>query len=44
MGSLIYVFPIGRFHINGDTNPKGLFHDLKYDGKEKLMKGQEYAN
>lgn len=29
-GSKIYMFPIGRFHKNGDTNPLGLFHGLSY--------------
>jgi hypothetical protein len=28
VGSDIYMFPIGRFNVNGDLNPKGLFHDL----------------
>lgn len=27
-GPDIYMFPIGRYHVNGDLNPKGLFHDL----------------
>lgn len=30
-GSDIYMFPVGRFHINGETNPKGLFHNLSYE-------------
>jgi hypothetical protein len=33
-----HKIPIGRYHITGDTNPKGLFHDLSYDGKEKRYK------
>lgn len=41
MGSDIYMFPIGRFHKDGDLNPKGLFHNLSQDGREKRMKGQE---
>jgi hypothetical protein len=28
MGRDIYLFPTGRFHMNGDLNPKGLFHNL----------------
>ena len=27
-GSNIYMFPIGRYHITGNSNPFGLFHDL----------------
>lgn len=27
----IHIFPIGRFHVNGDTNPLGLFHSLSYE-------------
>ncbi|MFH1543101.1 MAG: glycosyltransferase [Patescibacteria group bacterium] len=30
-GPKMYMFPIGRFHVNGDTNPGGLFHNLSYD-------------
>jgi len=30
-GPRIYMFPIGRFHIRGETNPTGLFHGLSYD-------------
>lgn len=28
VGRDIYMFPIGRFHKDGDLNPKGLFHSL----------------
>jgi glycosyltransferase involved in cell wall biosynthesis len=28
VGHDIYMFPIGRFHRDGDLNPQGLFHDL----------------
>lgn len=28
VGSDIVMFPIGRFHRDGDLNPKGLFHNL----------------
>jgi glycosyltransferase involved in cell wall biosynthesis len=31
VGPKIYIFPIGRFHTNGDTNPLGLFHSLSYE-------------
>lgn len=30
MGPDIYIFPIGRYHINGDLNPGGLFHNLHH--------------
>jgi|SRR3989338_1069005 len=33
-GSNIYIFPIGRFHVKYDLNPKGLFHHL-YDNFKK---------
>ncbi len=38
MGSKIYIFPIGRYHINGDTNPKGLFHNLSFESIRQPMK------
>lgn len=41
MGRDIYMFPVGRFHKEGDLNPKGLFHNLSQDGKIKRMKGDE---
>jgi len=28
VGSKIYMFPIGRYHKEGNLNPKGLFHGL----------------
>lgn len=31
LGSKIYMFPIGRYHVNGDLNPKGLFHSLSQE-------------
>jgi len=30
-GPLIYMFPIGRYHKDGDNNPMGMFHDLSYE-------------
>lgn len=42
MGSPIYMFPVGRFHVRGETNPKGLFHNLSYEPK-RAMKGEEHA-
>jgi len=30
VGPKIYCFTNGRYHINGDPNPKGLFHSLSY--------------
>lgn len=30
-GSKIYMFPIGRYNVNYDLNPKGLFHQLSYE-------------
>jgi len=41
MGSDIYMFPVGRYHRNGETNPMGLFHDLSYDGQTARIKGDE---
>ena len=31
VGSKIYIFPIGRYNVNYDLNPKGLFHTLNYE-------------
>ncbi|MBU1110791.1 glycosyltransferase family 2 protein [Patescibacteria group bacterium] len=31
VGSKIYIFPIGRYNVNYDLNPKGLFHSLSYE-------------
>jgi len=42
MGSPIYMFPVGRFHVRGETNPMGLFHNLSYV-PVKAMKGQEHG-
>ena len=33
-GSPVYMFPLGRFHVNYDLNPKGLFHHLYDDFKK----------
>jgi glycosyltransferase involved in cell wall biosynthesis len=30
-GPPIYLFPIGRYNVNYDLNPKGLFHRLSYE-------------
>lgn len=38
MGRDIYMFPIGRFHKDGDLNPKGLFHNLSQEKQEKMYK------
>lgn len=40
-GSQIYIFPTGRFNINNDLNPKGLFHNLSYAEVMQPMKGKE---
>jgi len=37
-GPKIYIFPIGRYHAKGDTNPKGLFHNLSYELTQQPMK------
>ena len=37
VGSDIYIFPIGKYHIKDDPNPKGLFHNLSYK-QEKFYK------
>lgn len=31
VGPKMYMFPIGRFHVTGNTNPGGLFHNLSYE-------------
>jgi hypothetical protein len=31
VGSPIYIFPIGRYHINGESNPFHLFHSLSQE-------------
>lgn len=31
VGPAIYMFPIGRYHKNGELNPLGLFHSLSQD-------------
>jgi len=31
VGSKIFIFPIGRYHINGELNPHHLFHSLSQD-------------
>lgn len=38
MGRDIYMFPIGRYHRNGELNPKGLFHNLDQSKQEKFYK------
>lgn len=38
VGRDIYMFPIGRFHRDGDLNPKGLFHNLSQEKQEKFYK------
>lgn len=35
VGPKIYMFTNGRYHVNGDPNPKGLFHRLSYSQPEK---------
>ena len=35
VGLPIYIFPIGRYNINGNTNPMGLFHRLSYEKEIK---------
>jgi glycosyltransferase involved in cell wall biosynthesis len=37
VGRDIYMFPIGRFHKDGELNPKGLFHNLHHR-EEKFYK------
>jgi len=38
VGRDIYMFPIGRFHKDGDLNPKGLFHSLSQIKQEAFCK------
>lgn len=37
-GPTIYLFPIGRYHVKGETNPKGLFHNLSYELTQQPLK------
>ncbi|MFA4890701.1 MAG: glycosyltransferase [Candidatus Paceibacterota bacterium] len=37
-GSKIFVFPVARFNVNRDKNPKGLFHNLSYEETSQPMK------
>lgn len=38
VGHDIYMFPLGRFHRDGELNPFGLFHDLSQKKQEKFYK------
>lgn len=38
VGRDIYMFPIGRFHRDGDLNPHGLFHNLNQTQQEAFYK------
>ncbi|MCK9351248.1 MAG: glycosyltransferase [Candidatus Paceibacterota bacterium] len=31
IGPSMFIFPIGRYHIKGELNPMGLFHDLSQE-------------
>jgi len=31
IGGTLYLFPIARYHVNGEFNPMGLFHNLSHD-------------
>lgn len=37
-GPKIYVFPIARFNVNGDKNPRGLFHNLSHEQTPQPLK------
>ncbi len=37
VGPNIYVFPVGKFHSTGDTNPQGLFHALSHESVPQSM-------
>ncbi|MBI2634988.1 MAG: glycosyltransferase family 2 protein [Parcubacteria group bacterium] len=37
-GPKIYIFPIGQYHVRGDLNPKGLFHNLSHDQAPQPLK------
>ncbi len=38
VGPAIYMFPIARYHVTGDFNPKGLFHDLSQAQETQPLK------
>lgn len=40
-GPAIYMFPIGRYHKDGDTNPMGMFHDLSYERVKMWKHGDQ---
>lgn len=37
-GPKIYVYPIGKFQVNGDENPRNLFHNLSREQVPQPMK------
>lgn len=37
-GPKIYIFPIGRYHVRGDKNPMGLFHNLSHEQAPQPLK------
>ena len=40
-GPAIYMFPIGRYHAEGNTNPMGMFHDLSYEKRRMWKDGRQ---
>jgi len=38
VGSPIYIFPIGRYHVTGEKNPMGLFHNLSQEQTPQPLK------
>ena len=40
LGHHIYMFPISRYHKDGELNPKGLFHNLSQQKQEKFYKDE----
>lgn len=37
-GSKVYIFPIAKYHVTGDRNPMGLFHNLSQELTLQPMK------
>lgn len=37
-GANIYIFPIARYHVRGEKNPMGLFHNLSQEQIQQPMK------
>jgi hypothetical protein len=39
LGPPIYMFPVGRYHVDGSNNPMGIFHGLSYEPVKQPLLG-----